>query len=316
MPYSISIIVSTHNRAPALRQMLRALSKVRIPFGWKSELILVDNGSTDDTAAVVRGAALMPNMQLSCLYEPRKGKSNALNLGLGKARGDFLLFTDDDVSVAEDWVEQIVTPLADEQADAVVGQITLAPNLMKPWLSAMHERFLAANNSCRHDEPMLIGANMAFRRTVLERVPAFDSELGPGALGLAEETLFGLQLTEAGFKVALVENAKVIHHVNESRLLRRHWLDIARKYGRTRGYFAYHWYHRDLESPHLKAAWFSTKLSLRRLIQPPQKLDQEGCPEWELCYSHELEMYRQFCVERKRPRNYTRRGLKKVSCLP
>jgi hypothetical protein len=118
---------------------------------------------------------------------------------------------------------------------------------------------------------------------------------------------------EAGLKLKFAKNAKVIHHPDESRLTRRHWLDIARKYGRTRGYLAYHWYHRELKCPRLKATWFSAKLRLRRLLQPPQKLEGEGCPEWEMCYVHELEMFRQFRIERRRPRNYSRRGLRKLS---
>lgn len=311
---SVSIIICTCNRAGSLRRTLEFLEKVRIPPGWQVEVIVVDNASTDETAKVVKSAATV-NMMVRYLYEPKQGKSHALNLGLSKARGDYLLFTDDDVKVAVDWVEQIVAPLAEGEADAVVGRTELAAYLRKPWLSPWLKGFLAAPEVRPGGQFELIGANMAFRRSVLDRVPAFDPELGPGALGLAEETLFGLQLAEAGLRIKLAEGAGVIHEPDGSRLTRRYWLDIARKCGRSHGYLAYHWYHRDLKSPRLKTAWFSGKLLVRRLFQPPQGPDQEGCPEWEMCYIHELEMYRQFRIECGRPRNYSRRGLTKRSLV-
>ena len=311
---SVSIIICTCNRAASLRRTLGFLGQIRIPSGWQVEVIVVDNGSTDETAKVVR-SAMFTNMRAQYLYEPKKGKSHALNLGLANARGDYVLFTDDDVRVSVDWVEEIVAPLADGRADAVVGRTELATQLQKPWLSPWMKGFLAAPDLRPGEQCELIGANMAFRRSVLQHVPAFDPELGPGALGLAEETLFGLQLAEAGLKVKLAEDAKVIHDPEGSRLTRRCWLDSVRKYGRTRGYLAYHWYHRELKCPRLMTVWFLAKLHLRRLFQSPQELDKDGCPEWEMCYMHELEMYRQFCIERRRPRNYALRGLRKL-CLP
>jgi len=305
---SVSVIICTCNRAAGLRATLESLGKARIPSGWQVEIVIVDNACTDETSKVVQCVTL-PNMTMRCLYEPKRGKSYALNLGLASVQGDYLLFTDDDVRVNADWVEQIVGPLANGEADAVVGRTELAVYLQRPWLSPWLKGFLAAPEVRPGEQLELIGANMAFRRAVLQRVPAFDPELGPGALGLAEETLFGLQLIEAGLKVKPAQNAVVIHHPDESRLTRRCWLDIAQKCGRSHGYLAHHWYHIELRYPRLMMLWFAAKLRLRRFFQPPQELDGEGCPEWEMCYVREEEMLRQYLIERVRPRNYSRRGL-------
>ena len=67
-------------------------------------------------------------------------------------------------------------------------------------------------------ERLSLVGNCAFRRHVLERVYGFDPELGPGALGLGEDTLFGLQLTEAGYKIEYAKNALVVHFPDKSRL--------------------------------------------------------------------------------------------------
>jgi glucosyl-dolichyl phosphate glucuronosyltransferase len=312
---SVSIIICTCNRAASLQPTLESLGKVKIPSGWQVEVIVVDNGSTDDTAKVARRAELK-NMVVQYLYESNKGKSNALNAAMAKARGEILLFTDDDVSVPEDWVEHMATPLVQGQADAVVGKIVLAQNLRRPWLSAWHQVFLAVVDRQCYGQVELIGANMGFRRSVLERVPAFDTETGPGSPNLTnEETLFGLQLVEAGFKVCYLDNVTVIHQPEEARLKRGQWLAVVSRCGRTQAYIAYHWKHDDISNPRLKWFWYWAKLQLRRIMQPPPDLDSEGCPAWEMSYVLNMEMNRHFCVERRRPRNYLRRGLRKL-CVP
>ena len=309
---SVSIILCTCDRATALRQMLVTLGKVTIPGGWNVEVIVVDNASTDDTATVARGAKL-PNMAVRYLFEARKGKGHALNAALAQARSEFLLFTDDDVLLTEDWVEQIVSALRNDGCDAVTGQITLAPHLLRPWLTPMQRWWLASSHDAQLHEGSreLIGANMGFRRSVLDRVPAFDPELAPGGLGLGEDTLFGWQLVEAGFKIGYAPKAAAIHQLDASRLRRTYWLNDARKRGRTEAYLRYHWEHNDIRVPRLE--WFSywMRLRLRSLLQRPPPLESEGCPLWEMSYVLQMEKCRQFCLERRRPRNYSRRGLVK-----
>ena len=309
---SVSIIICTCNRAAGLRQALEALGKVRIPSGWKAEVLVVDNGSSDDTATVARNTKLL-NLKARYLYEPQRGKSNALNTGLTEARGEIILTTDDDVIVPEDWVEQMVFPIINAGYDAIIGRIRPAPHLLRAWLTPTHHSMIASNGETEvHNVNYeFIGASMAFRRSALERVPGFDPELGPGALGLGEDTLFGWQLLEAGSKIAYAREAAVQHHFDPSRLRRTIWLGEARKHGLSAAYIRYHWKHDDPRYPWL--AWLKhwAKLQVRRVLQPPPPLEAEGCPAWEVSYVHQMEMCRQLCLERRRPRNYSRRGLVK-----
>lgn len=308
---TISVVICTQNRASALRETLASLAKVHVRHAWQAELLVVDNGSTDDTAAVVREAKL-PNLAVNYFFEPHKGKSNALNAALARTKGDLLLFTDDDVTVAENWMEQWVTAFAQLGCDAAVGKITLAPHLVRPWMNRRHMWWLACPDAQPTATPELIGANMALRRGVLQRVPGYDPELGPGALGLGEEALFGGQLVAAGFKIGYAERAAVVHAPDASRLKRRDWLDLARKHGRQEAYIEYHWNHVVPGALWLKSVWNSLKLGGRRLLQPPPALDAEGCSEWEMCYVRDLEKLRHFRVERRRPHNYALRGLVKL----
>jgi glucosyl-dolichyl phosphate glucuronosyltransferase len=230
---------------------------------------------------------------------------------LRRAQGEIILFTDDDVSVSEDWVEKMVDAFALNEFDIAVGKIVLAEDLVRPWLSWRQKWLLSAPEDQLDDNLALIGANMGFRRSALRHVPGFDPELGPGAIGLGEETLFGKRLVEAGLRLGYARNAVVVHRPDPSRLRRRGWLDIARKTGKMRGYLRYHWEHDDIWAPGLKWFWYTLKLRLRRIIQPPPPMESEGIPAWEMSYVESMETCRQFSIERRRPRKYTRSSLEK-----
>src|ERR1043165_1534441 len=126
---TISVVICTENCATAWRETLVSLGKVRVSHAWKAELLVVDNGSTDNTAAVVREAKLA-NLEVSYFFEPRKGKSNALNAALARTRGELILFTDDDVTLSESWMEEMILAFAQQGCDAAVGKITLASHLV------------------------------------------------------------------------------------------------------------------------------------------------------------------------------------------
>jgi glucosyl-dolichyl phosphate glucuronosyltransferase len=309
---TVSIIVCTRNRCTELQQTLETIGRGSVPSGWQVEVIVVDNASTDGTSIAVSRTRLA-DAALHYLYEPKPGLSNARNAGLAKARGEIILFTDDDVLVDKDWIEQLASPLADGKYDAVTGQIAMATHLDRPWMTSTHRIWLAANhNTPSSDSPAdLIGANMGFHRSVLEHVPAFDPELGAGALGSAEETLFGWQLRQAGLKIAHVPTARVVHQFDVSRLRRDSWLDHAVKRGRTNAYLQYHWEHVDIRFPSL--VWFSyqARLQLRSCLRRHLPPESEGCPPWEMSYIANMALCKQFGLERRRPRNYPPRGLRK-----
>ncbi len=307
MKPSVSIIVSTQNRAPALEKTLHAFSEVFIPTGWNAELIVVDNASKDNTADVVR-AAQLDNFKVRYLYEGRVGKSNALNTGLAAAQGEVLLFTDDDVVPAGDWLEKIAAPLLQRECEGVMGQIQLADNLLRPWMKADHKMALSASNEPTKE---LVGANMGLHRSVFQRIPGFDAELGPGASGFGEETLLTWQMREAGFRLRPVPEAIVVHHPDVSRLLRSDWLSGARRRGVSMAYILHHWQHGELKRPLVRYYYLSFKSFIRRIFQPPPASNEEGCPPWEMSYLAEMELCRQFIKERERPRNYARHGLQK-----
>lgn len=98
----ISVILTSHNGESTLPLTLDALGKLLRP-GDGVEFIAVDNASTDHTPNLLREA--QDSLPLTVLSEPRPGKSFALNHALRHARGDLVVFTDDDVIPHAEWLE-------------------------------------------------------------------------------------------------------------------------------------------------------------------------------------------------------------------
>jgi glycosyltransferase involved in cell wall biosynthesis len=291
-----------------LAKTLDCFETLEVPPSLQPELLVADNGSTDHTREVVRkySAARIP---VRYFLEPAPGKSRALNTSIAAARGEVLLFTDDDVIPAKDWLEGMGRPLLNRECDAAVGRIELGKDLCRPWMTPMHEMHLAVFHGERLE---LIGANMGFHRSVLERVPGFDVEVGPGALGLYEDTLFSWQLAEAGCRLKYLPDALVVHQPDPLRLTRFNWLSRGRVHGASMAYVMHHWLHESLPSPRLQYFLWALKLRLRCLLDRPRAMEAEGIARWEMGYVREMELCRQYLVERRRPRNYARRGLRKL----
>ena len=179
-------------------------------------------------------------------------------------------------------------------------------------MTATHRAWLASTESLDPAAPAyLVGANMAFVRTVLAKVPEFDVELDPGRLGGWGDTLFSWQLREAGFRLLGVFDHAVEHHFAESRLSRPSFLRAAEVQGRCHAYVLHHWQHGARPAPVLHLLNDLLRLSRLRLIRTRQH-SIEGAPESELALVASIYIEWQWLRERRRPRNYDRRGLKRV----
>ena len=295
-----------------LKSTLAAFARVDIPVEMRVEMLVVDNGSVDDTPEVIRSASHR-QIKICYIYEPLPGKSRALNAALAAAKGEVILFTDDDVVPAEDWIEEMSKPLLERQCDAVAGRILLAESLHRPWFTPMHELWLAFIREPAGNSPELVGASMGIHRSVFDRFGAFDENLGPGASGFGEETLLCSQMHEAGLRILPVMETHVVHYPEESRLLRASWLAAAARFGHTQAYVMHHWEHSRERYPAAQLSWIRMKLFLRSLFRQTPALEAEGCPAWEMSYLVRIETLRRFMKESRNPRNYERRGLRKVA---
>ncbi|EMI15583.1 glycosyl transferase family 2 [Rhodopirellula maiorica SM1] len=268
---SIAIIICTRNRADSLRATLKSISACRIPNNFSVELIVVDNGSSDHTLKVVEQAKdNFSNVTLRCLIEPKPGQARARNLAIQNTDADLLLWTDDDVLVPVDWVEQMCKPLLSGCADAVMGGVRLAESLKRDWLTPLMSSWLATTDCYKSERPTLVGANMIFSSKILEKVSGFCEDLGPGALGFRDDTEFAGRVNLYGFRIVDGRCCEVEHWPGEKRLTRQSLLKSADSHGRSIAYDA-DWIamrHRILALPmfcllYARSWWESLKASCK-----------------------------------------------------
>jgi glycosyltransferase involved in cell wall biosynthesis len=307
---AVSIAICTRNRAAALAATLASVARTTIPPELAVELLVVDNGSTDDTPAVVADFSAPSGVLVRSLRVAERGVARARNAALRAAGGRIIVYLDDDVRPGPRWLEPLCAPILAGRADAVAGGIRLAPHLERPWMTRRHRVWLASTEALDPGAPEeMLSANMAIGRHVLEKVASFDVELGSGALGYGEDALFSQQLLRAGFRIASAFDATVEHHVDPTRLSRAAFREAAAQRGRTLAYRRHHWEHLDVPDPARRLRRRRLRLALGRLAHPLAAA--EGMPEWEMLLREDVAFLRQWCVERVRPRNYERRGLVK-----
>jgi len=153
---------------------------------------------------------------------------------------------------------------------------------------------------------------MAFGRHVLDRVPAFDPELGAGALGSHEETLFLEQFLRAGYRLVGALDVVVEHHPDKARITAEAFANHALRLGRCAAYRQYHWCHHHVTVSRLKAFAYAIATSIQRWTGW-DKTDEGGPSTSYLRRMFSLGFHSQYAKECKRPRNYEQFGLVKVA---
>lgn len=132
----LSVIIPTRNRASLVAALLESLALLD-PVPWDWEVIVVDNGSTDDTAEQVKQKQAVLPMRIRYVMEARLGLHEGRNRGAAEAVGKYLAYLDDDMILASSWL-QGVAMLQTGIADAVVGRILPRWESAPPdWLTHM-----------------------------------------------------------------------------------------------------------------------------------------------------------------------------------
>lgn len=231
MSIDFSIIICTYNRAHSLEDTLRAVRALEVAEAREWEVIVVDNNSSDETRQQV--SRLQENWdRLRYEFEPTQGLSYARNRGVACARGEILLFTDDDVLPEPDWVEQTLLGLERHHADACGGFIAPLWETPPPaWLTQRFHGFLAIRDEREDDYPIEhssdapYGANMAVKRHVFERVGHFDTSRGRkgSVLASGEDGELFERILGAGYKAVFLGSARVHHKVESFRVRKQYF---------------------------------------------------------------------------------------------
>jgi glycosyltransferase involved in cell wall biosynthesis len=223
--------VPTHNRSRLVQATLASIAALHLPSGVNAECVVVDNRSTDDTSGVVARLAHQSALPMRYVYEGAAGSSHARNRAVEEARGDFILFIDDDAVAEPDWATEMLAEIERRQLDVACGLVLPRWSREPPlWLGpslyvrlAVHDPALAvASPSGSETIHNFFSANVGFRRRTFARFGNFREDLGvvednPMS---GEDTELFARIIARGGAVGFAPRARVHHMISPDRMRR------------------------------------------------------------------------------------------------
>lgn len=235
----LSVIIPTYNRAESLRKTLQSLADAAAAPDLEVEIIVADNNSNDHTRRVVEEMTEhFSSARVEYLFEPRQGRSFALNAAILRAGGDILSAVDDDERIAPEWlveVEKIFRERWDE-VDFVGGKILPDLEIEPPaWVEPLKEGALCwrdyGDQEWIYDEnsPMITGAHGVFKKSVFDKIGLYNENLGVVGRGFTscEDDVLYDQLISNGLRGIYNPKLVMYHYVPAYRLDKnyyRQWL--------------------------------------------------------------------------------------------
>lgn len=235
---TVDVFVCTRNRSSALRNTVRSIIG-NGSHGIDVNIHVCDNGSHDDTNRVIQDVEFS---KVHKFEEQIPGKSRCLNKMIAASSGEYLLFTDDDVVVPNDWIDRMVSSAILSKSDAIVGRVDIAREVIPSRWTDQHLAYFASTRHVpsTYDHPF-IGANYLITRDVFKLVGGFNPLVGPGAIGHAEDTLFWLQCRQMQVKITQAQDIQVLHYPDVKRMNDRGIISLGKKQGEFEAYIDYHW---------------------------------------------------------------------------
>jgi GT2 family glycosyltransferase len=223
----ISVVVCTYNGSRTIAECLRGLEELDYP---DFEIIVVDDGSTDDTADIVAGHA-----DVRLIRTENRGLSSARNTGMHAATGEIVAYIDDDAFPDAHWLQYLATTFETTKHAGVGG-----PNVPPPgdgWVADCvanapggPTHVLLSDRVAEH----IPGCNMAFRKSALEAIGGFDSQFRVAG----DDVDVCWRLQERGWTLGFHPAAQVWHH--RRNCIRTYWRQ-QRGYGRAEGLLRWKW---------------------------------------------------------------------------
>lgn len=223
-----SIVICTYNRATYLIQTLESIGRQDFsPADF--EVLVVDNNSTDTTEERVKlFIEQFPCLQLNYLKEPRQGVSYARNLGVNKAKGDYIVFIDDDETVAPDFLKSLSAFFRNYPQAKLVAEpvIPVFETEMPRWFSPYTARLITGAYDQGERVKVLKAkdypgtGHATFKRELFFEYGDFNTKLGRsgGSLMGGEDKDFFLRLINKGIACYYVPEACIYHHIPEYKL--------------------------------------------------------------------------------------------------
>ncbi|HEY6335619.1 MAG TPA: glycosyltransferase [Alphaproteobacteria bacterium] len=239
----ITVAIPTHNRASTLRETLASVAAQRVSAEVELDCLVVDNNSTDDTAAAVDSFRATSPLTVRRVFETGAGSSFARNRAVRETDADFVFFLDDDAIAEPNWADEMLAELQRRTLDAACGMVvpkwTVAPPRWlgpKLWVKlAVHDRNLIECEPLERAEvhSNYFSANVGFRRETFERFGMFREDLGVvgGNPISGEDTELFQRIIARRGAIGFARGAIVHHQIGAERMTRNYLLRKSFAYG-------------------------------------------------------------------------------------
>ena len=227
----LHVVLPTYNRSDLLKAALLSLLRAPLPPDLEVTIIVVDNNSKDDTAAVVSAIGRNASRPVQYILEKRQGSSHARNAGIAAATGDLVGFIDDDEQIDDSWYEVIAREFADPAVSFIGGPylpswVSDVPDWLPPGYHAVIGAIPPKPRAAYGGDfsGILMGGNAVLRRSVFDRVGTYAPHLGRRDKGLLaeEDAEFYRRLRKAGIHGIYVPELLIHHYIAPERLTRRY----------------------------------------------------------------------------------------------
>jgi len=206
----VSILIPAHNEERVIGRILQGMTKLTYPKD-KTQVIVIDDGSTDNTEKIAEGYA-KPHNYIEVIRRNQrdggKGKASALNAGLKQADGEIIFCFDADYYPQRDIIEKFVAEFADPEVGAVQGRVTVLnepQNLVTRLVALERIGGYRVDQQARDSLGLITqfgGTVGGFRRGLLESLDGWDESI------LAEDTDLTFRVYLAGYKIRYVNDAE------------------------------------------------------------------------------------------------------------
>ena len=230
----LTVIICTYNRAKYIGNLLESIAANDLPKS-EYEILLVDNNCTDNTREICNAfAAAHPDVQFRYTIEPEQGLSAARNKGIKEAKGEYLVYIDDDALVDTWYLRTIYEYMvAHPEISAVGGPIIPLYETKEPeWMTRYTKELLCGYLYFGEEERTFPGnrypggGNAAYRAEVFEKVGLFNTELGRkgnSLMGAEEKDIFDKMQAQKMRFMYLPQ--MVLHHIIPQKKLERDYFD-------------------------------------------------------------------------------------------
>ncbi|MEP6571616.1 MAG: glycosyltransferase [Gemmatimonadota bacterium] len=239
----LTVVIATCRRASALEATLASIARSTMPVG-RFEVVVADNADDPETRAVCEGYE--DRLQVRYVLETARGKNAALNRAIEVVTGRLVLFTDDDVEAAPDWLSETWAG-----AERWPNHLLFGGRVLPGW-PAPCPRYLAGSHYLGVCfavlDPALVegpassfnpfGPNMAVRAEVFARGMRFNTAVGPsgGLYIMGSESEFTRRLAREGHEAVFLPGSAVRHQIRREQLSPRWLLSRGFRYGRKLAY--------------------------------------------------------------------------------